>query len=54
MTTRLIMQIYTTLKTKLRCPDRLDRVRSMMKTRQDMDMTDHTSSFYAENETELS
>ena len=34
--------------------DRLDRVSSVKKTKQDNDMTDHTSVVYIENDTEMS
>ena len=44
----------STLKLKLGYCDRLDRVRSIMKTRQDNDMTDHIDLVYTEIETKLS
>ena len=39
---------------KLSCCDWLDRVRSLTKTRQYIDVMDHISLIYAENKTELS
>ena len=41
------------LKTKLSFHDRLDRVRFVIKTKQDNDVTDHTRVGYTENETKL-
>ena len=38
---------------KLSCHDRLERVWSVMKTREDNDLTDHLSVFYSENDIEL-
>lgn len=42
------------LKTILKCRERSDQVRCVMKTRQDINMTDRASAVYVENETELS
>ena len=42
------------LKTKLSYHDRSDKVSYEMKTRQDNDVTDHTSEVYIKNDTELS
>ena len=49
----LIVQMRSTPKMKLSCHDRLDRVWSMTKTRQDNDMTDHIVLFYTKYKTEL-
>ena len=38
---------------KLTCHDRSDRVSSVMKTKQDNDMTDRTGAVYVETNTEL-
>ena len=43
----LIVYMWTTPKTKLSYPDRLDLVRSLMKTKQNNKMIDHTSAVYA-------
>ena len=52
-TTWLIVQVWSMLKTKLRCHDRLDQMSSMMKTRQDNNVTDSIGAVYTENDTEL-
>ena len=41
-------------KTKLSCPDRLDLMLSLMKTRYDNNVVDRTRMTYTKNETELS
>ena len=41
------------LKPKLNFWDLFDRVRSVMKTRQDNDMTNRTGAFYTKNDIEL-
>ena len=47
-------KVYFTSKLKLNYRDLYDLVRSMMKTKQDNDVTDHIGVVYAENETKLS
>ena len=49
-----ILQVRSTLKTKLNCRDRYDCARSKTKTKQDNDVMDPTCPFYVENETKLS
>lgn len=48
----LIAQMQSMSKTKLSCHDRLDQVRSMMKRRQENEMTERTGVIYIENEIE--
>ena len=49
----LIVQMQSTLKMKLNYHDWSDHVQSMMKTKQDNDMTDHIGLVYAKIKTEL-
>lgn len=49
-----IVKVWITLKPKMNYLYLFDRVRFLMKTRHDNDMTDLTSMVYAENEIELS
>lgn len=53
-TTWSMVQVRFTSKIKLRYCDRLDRVKSMTKTKLDNDMTNHIDVIYAENKTKLS
>ena len=46
--------VWSIPKTKLSCCDWLDRVRSLIKTRQDNDVIDHMGLDYAKTEIELS
>lgn len=46
--------VWSTSKPKLNYQDLFDQVRSMMKTRQDNNMIDHTGAVYIEYDTELS
>lgn len=48
-----ILQVWSMMKTKLNCWDQLDRVQSVMKTRQDNDVTSSTGAIYTENKTKL-
>ena len=52
--TRLIIQVQSTSKMKLSYRDRSNRVRSMIKTKQDNDVIDHIDVVYTKNETEYS
>ena len=52
--TWLIVYVRSTSKTKLSCYDQLDRVQSIMTTRQDNDITDPIGAIYVENKIELS
>ena len=49
-----IVEVRSTLKMKLSFHDLLDWVRSMIKTRQDNNVTNCLGALYAENEIELS
>lgn len=49
----LMVQIQSTMKTKLRYRDRSNRVWSMMKTREENDVTYHISLVYIETKTKL-
>ena len=49
---RLIIQMRSTLKKKLSYHDWSDRVQSMMKTKQDNDMTDRIGLVHIETENE--
>ena len=48
------LYVWSTMKPKLNCWDLYDWVRSMMRIKQDNDMSDPTSVVYAENKTNLS
>lgn len=48
----LIAQMRSMSKTKLSCHDQLDQVRSMMKRRQENEMTERTGAIYIETEIE--
>lgn len=48
-----IIQVWSTLKTKLNYYDRWGKVRSMTKTTQDNDLINRIGVFFAENKTEL-
>lgn len=48
------VQVWSTSKPKLNCQDLSDQVWSVMKTRQDIDVTDHIDVVYIKNEIELS
>ena len=49
-----IVEVRSTLKMKLSFHDLLDWVRSMIKTRQDNNVTDYLGALYTKNEIELS
>ena len=49
----LILQMWSTPKTKLSYCDQLDCVRFVMKARQDNDLIDHLGMFYTKNDIEL-
>ena len=53
-TMRPMVRVWCMPKMKLSCHDRSDRVRSMIKTRQDSDVTDHIGLVYSKIEIELS
>lgn len=49
----LIIWVRSTLKSELNCHDRLDKIRSIMKAKQDNDMTDHKGMISIEYNTKL-
>ena len=49
-----IIYVWSTSELKLNCQDLSNRVQSVMKTRQGIDLTDRTDVVYAKNEIELS
>ena len=53
-TTWLIVQMWSMQKMKLSCHDRSNQVRSMTKSWQDNDVTDHIGLLYVETKTQLS
>ena len=52
--TQLIVQVWFTLKSKLNSYDQSSRLRSIKKTKQDNDVTNHKGVISVEYDTELS
>lgn len=50
----LIVQVRSTPKLELNCDDRLDKMRSIMETKQDNNVIDHIGVVYAEKGIQLS